>query len=1075
MEIAYCFKLNMLIRKTIYIVIFFCVLFLPKLSFGKDKKKQSSQYKKATLIQKAWGDLTTRNNWYFNANERYKELLRQNALNFKIDFSKEIPFYWANKDNLKSYASELQQIEKKMGIVLQIRNYGRWRDNAYLLLGKAQYFQDKIDTSFITFQYIVTTMKPEKMNAQVGLSNKARLKYLQKRQKEIKKKAGEKQKIIELKLSQQKKDAAKKAEELKEKQADAIANKKKSIEEIIKAKKKIIALQKKGKKIPPELLAKVKKTSTPIDSTAIKQKQLEVQIQKKQEQNKNQPYILLDDEWIKNPYYVDTTQNRNEENPLADLSKKEDAKWDKLTFWEKIKHKKSRPEALVWMARTLIDMNRYADAHSMIAYAKALRKLTTNQKKDIFLISAYYQLNSKNIPLTIEELENAMPFIKKKQEKAYYEFLLAQLYQQNDQPADAVDFYVKNIKHTNDDKFAFYSKLKMADIFAKYPGLSDANIEKMLAKLVRFGKNKDQADEVYFELANYALNNNKDTAQALIYLDKSVKLSTTNNIQKGLSYLLMGKINFDTEKYAVAKLNYDSAVAFIPKENLEYPEAFTRQSVLDELAKNREIVNVQDSLQRLGKMSPKELAQFLAEKEAEKEKINKKKSRISIEDNVGGGNVDLSAGFSPQNYSSNGLWYFYNDELKSKGYNQFKAVWGNRPFEINWRRSSKSIFDTEDGENNTENVPVENENLSADKNIKQPTKETKIEIPKTPEDFIASDKKIANALFSIGVVFKNKLQNIPKAKQAFDELIRRFPNSEFDAIAHYYQYLIYLEQDLKGLASKEKNYILENYPFSDVAAKLQEQPQKIQDTIQTESQSDALYAQTYQAYLKEDFETVLNNKKLAQKIKMPDVEMAKIDFLEAMVYGKQKAFKKYKLALSDIVLKYPNTDVKKKAQEYLIALIQYENGIGDTTKKVQETTSAQEKSDTLKVEQIEFNMDTSDFMIVVRLNDSYFKLQQVVTDLQGYCASKVSDQKVKVNPIFFEKGETLITLKRFDDMEIVSKLLLNLNIDKQKLFKEKASSVSYYVISTDNFKKIKSFKDLDNYEQFFTKKYINNE
>ncbi len=1065
----------MLIRKSIYIIVFLCTFFLPQQSFGKGKKKQPSQYKKATLIQKAWGDLTTRNNWYFNANERYKELLRQNALNFKIDFSKEIPFYWANKDNLKSYTSELQQIEKKMGIVLQIRNYGRWRDNAYLLLGKAQYFQNKIDTSLITFQYIVTTMKPEKMNAQVGLSNKARLKYLQKRQKEIKKKAGENQKIIELKLSQQKKDAAKKADELKQKQAEAIANKKKSIEEIIKAKKKIIALQKKGKKIPPELLAKVKKSSTPIDSTAIKQKQQEVQIQKKQEQNKNQPYILLDDEWIKNPYYIDTTQNRKDENPLADLSKKEDAKWDKLTFWEKIKHKKSRPEALVWMARSLIDMNRYADAQSMIAYAKALRKLTTNQKKDIFLISAYYQLNSKNIPLTIEELENAMPFIKKKQEKAYYEFLLAQLYKQNDQPADAVDYFVKNNKHTNDDKFAFYSKLKMADIFAKYPGLSDANIEKMLAKLVRFGKNKDQADEVYYELANYALNNNKDTAQALIYLDKSVKLSTSNSIQKGLSYLLMGKINFDTEKYAVAKLNYDSAVAFIPKENFEYPEAITRQSVLDELAKNREIVSVQDSLQRLGKMSPKELAQFLAEKEAEKEKINKKKSRISIEDNVGGGNVDLSAGFTPQNYSSNGLWYFYNDELKSKGYNQFKAVWGNRPFEINWRRSSKSIFDTEDGENTTENVPAENENLSTDKNSKQPTKETKVDIPKTPEDFIASDKKIANALFNIGVVFKNKLQNIPKAKQAFDELIRRFPNSEFDAIAHYYQYLIYLEQDLKGLASKEKNYILENYPLSDVAAKLQEQPQKVQETTPTQNQNEALYAQTYQAYLNDDFETVLNNKKLAQKSKMPDEEMAKIDFLEAMVYGKQKVFKKYKLALSDIVLKYPNTEVKKKAQEYLIALIQFENGLEDSTKTVQEMIITPQKSDTTNIEQIEFNMDTSDFMIVVRLNDSYFKLQQVVSDLQGYCESKASNQKVKVNPVFFEKGEALITLKRFDDMEIVSKLLLNLNIDKQKLFNEKANSVSYYVISTDNFKKIKSFKDLDTYEQFFTKKYINNE
>lgn len=1060
------------LSRTTYILLLFCSLFLSSSAFAKGKTKKPKQYKKATIIQKAWGDLTTRNNWYFNANERYKEVLRQNALNIKLDFSKPIPYYLANRESLKNYASVFQLNEKKMGIVLQIRNYGRWRDNAYLLLGKSQYFQDKIDTSLNTFQYIVTTMKPEKINAQVGLSNKARLKYLQKRQKELKKKAGEQQKFIEFKTDLLKKESQKKAEELKKKQAEAVAEKKARIEEIIKAKKKIIALQKKGKKIPENLLAIVKKQSTTKDTTKVVDKTAPIQ-PKKQEINKNQPYILIDDEYVKNPFYVDTTgKNREDDNPLADLTAKEDAKWNKLTLWEKIKHQPSRPEALVWMARNLIDLDRYADAQSMIAYAKALRKLTTKQKKDIFLISGYYHYTRKNIPLTIVELENAMPFIKKKQEKAYYEFLLAQLYQQNNQPADAVDYFVKVIKHTNDDKFAFYSKLKMTSIFADYPELSSENIEKMLTKLVRFGKNKDQADEVYYELANYALNNNKDTATAITNLEKSVKASTTNTTQKALSYLLLGKIHFSAENYAAAKNDYDSTIAFLPKEHEEFSDAQLRQSVLSDLAKYRQIIVEQDSLQRLAKMSPKDLEQYLAEIELAKEKELKKKSRISIEDNAGGGSVFEPVGLDNTNFTQKGLWYFYNDELRGKGYTQFKSLWGNRPHEQNWRRSEKSIFDNPDDANLNNNIPSTtntNTNNTAKDSIR-----TDLQIPKTLEALIASDKLIANALFNIGVIFKNKLKNIPKAKQAFDELIRRFPNSENDAIAHYYLYLIYLEQDFKGLAEKEKNYILENYPLSDVAEKLNKKPITKTDSIKPlTSDIQVLYDSTYNAYLRDDSSKVIFNKKLAYQLKAPDKEMAQFDFLEAMIYGKHKDFKKYKYALSDIIYKYPNTEIKQKAQEYLLALISYENSLKDTTQILKDTVA--KKIDTVQLQEEQFEMDTTDFMVIIRLNDPYFKLQKLVTDLQQYSESKITEQKVKVNPVFFPNQENLITLRRFEELATASKLLLNLNIDKQNLFNDKAQFVTFYIISTKNFKFIKSFADLDAYEKFFTKKYINNE
>ena len=36
--------------------------------------------------------------------------------------------------------------------------------------------------------------------------------------------------------------------------------------------------------------------------------------------------------------------------------------------------------------------------------------------------------------------------------------------------------------------------------------------------------------------------------------------------------------------------------------------------------------------------------------------------------------------------NAKGEWYFYNTSLKSKGFTEFKAKWGNRPNADNWRR-----------------------------------------------------------------------------------------------------------------------------------------------------------------------------------------------------------------------------------------------------------------------------------------------------------------------------------------------------------------------------------------------------
>ncbi|MFN8260468.1 MAG: tetratricopeptide repeat protein [Chitinophagales bacterium] len=1041
-----------------------CVCFISADLFADNKKKTSSQYEKPNIVKRAWGDLTTRNNYYFNASELYKELVRTYEFQRQIDYNKLLPFYYHDQADFSAYTADLETVAKKTGIVLQLHDYSRWRDNAFLLLGKSQFLRQQFDTSLITFQYIVTTMKPGKMNLKLEYSNKDRLKYIRQRQKELAKQMGEKKKFIELKYKQQQEESEQKAKTAREKQEAAIAKKKKELEEIIKAKKKIIELQKKGKKIPAELIEKAKAKTTKIDSTVLNAN-TSAKKTEKPKFDKNLPYVLLGDQYVANPYYKDTTGDRKNQNPLKDLDPKKEAKFDKLTTWEKIKHKPSRPEAIVWMAKSLIELGNYADAKSMISYGKALRKLTKKQRREFYLIDAYYNVRRNDFSPAIEELETAMLYFKKKKEKAYYEYLLAQLYQKNNQPADAVDYFVKAGKHTKTEELNLFSQIQLAKLYSENPDLADQDIVKMLTKLIKFGKNKDHADEVLYTIANYYYYR-KDTTNAIAYLQKSVKKSIGNNEQKGKSFLRLGKIYFDKEAYEQAAVYYDSAIVYLPNTFENYAQISGRKDVLNELATYVRTIAEQDSLQRLGKMSPKDLDKYIAEVKAKQEKEDKKKSRFSSD---GGENSFQQTSFVPEDAISNGLWYFYNPEAKSKGYNEFIRIWGDRKLEENWRRSNRSVFFEDE---DTPQVDVQDTTKSITKkkttNTAGVAATDSLKIPKTPEDFMKSDTKIANAFFGKGEIFRNKLNNIPKAKQAFDELIRRYPNSEFDAIAHYYEYLIYNDQNLKGLAQKEKDYILENYPLSEVADVLNNAGKTVTEDANVET-VEKLYASTYQLFQSENYEQVIKNRFIA-KTKFPgSQQLPQFEFLEAVSYGKLKKFDAYKTALSDIILKYKDGEIKKKAQDYLITYIQFESKLNDSTLQAMNAPETPKIKDSISNK---FNTDTTDLLVLIQLKDQYIKVSDIVVGIQKFNKKNFNDQKIKINPIFIE-GFAVIQMKKFEGITDALKYYTALQSNAATVVGEvNLPKSSFFIISPGNFKLMKKTADLDVYATFFKNNYL---
>jgi outer membrane protein assembly factor BamD (BamD/ComL family) len=1040
-----------------------CFLISSVGAFAAKKKKKASEYQKPNIVKRAWGDLTTRNNYYFNASELYKEIVHDYEFNREIDYNQLLPFYYHDGADFSGNQSELETVAKKTGIVLQLHDYSRWRDNAFLLLGKSQFLRKQYDTALITFRYIVTTMKPGKMNMKVEFSNRDRLKYIRKRQKELEKKQGEKKKFIEFQYQKQKEEAEEKAETAREKQAAAVAKKKKQLEEIIKAKKKIIALQKKGKKIPPELIAQAKGKSSKIDSTTAADAKAPKKEVKKPNYNPNLPYILLGDQYVKNPYYKDSTGDRDNQKPLDSLSRKEEAKFDKLTFWEKIKHKPSRPEAIVWMAKSLIELGNYADAKSMIAYGKALHKLTKKQRRDFYLLDAYYNIRRNDYSPAIDELETAMIYFKKKKERAYYEYILAQLYAMNNQPADAVDYFVKAGKHTKTEEITLFSQIQLAKLYSQNPDLADQDIVKMLTHLVKFGKNKEFADQVWYTIGNYYYFQ-KDTSNAVASFEKSVRKSVSNEEQKGKSYLRLGEIAYEREEYTPAAVYYDSAITYLPLTFENYEQVLMRKSTLGDLATYAATIHREDSLQRIGRMDPRERDKYLADLKAKQEKEDRKKSRFSSE---GGDNAFQQTAFIPEDQVSNGLWYFYNPEAKSKGYNEFIRVWGDRKLEENWRRSNRSGFfedvsagtDTADSSGVTAGKP--------DKAQPVPAADT-ISYPKTPEEFMASDKRIADALFGTGEIFKNKLNNPVRAKQAFDELVRRFQNSEYDAKAHYYQYLMYVDQNLTGLAQKEKDYILQNYPQSEVAEVLQRNGEQPANPEATES-AEKLYASTYKLFEEGNFDQVIKNKFIAKSKYPSSNEMPQFEFLEAVSYGKTKQYEQYKRALSDIITKYKTGDIKQKAQDYLVTYIQFESKLKDSTAQISPIDTLRKPSDTLM---LDFTVDTTNLWVAMRLKDRYMKVTDIVSAVQKFNSKHFDDQKIKINPVFID-GYAILTMRRFDGItdafNYYTALITNA---AETLGPNNLRKAVYYIVAPGNFRKITTISELEAYEKFFDKNYL---
>jgi len=575
-------------------------------------------------------------------------------------------------------------------------------------------------------------------------------------------------------------------------------------------------------------------------------------------------------------------------------------------------------EALIWLARAHSEQGDFVSALSALESYDLGGTAPIEFYGDFMAVYADYLLKQEKYSDAIPYLKSSIDAGLPRKERIRYQYILAQLYALTGRQQAAAELYGVVAKASPDYEMSFNAKVNKASIL--YGDADVAEIKKQLHKLRRDKKNKEYLDRIYYAFGRVSLQEENEP-EALSHFKKSVQVSVQDENRKGLSFQEIGEIYYGRMDYVNAYYYYDSALVSIDPEYERFAQLEERHHGLTSLVDHLLTVEREDSLQRLADMSEPVLLAYLdGIIEVKKEEVRLAKEREEAErmddaffyENMGRSGTNMN--------QAGGKWYFYNPTSLGMGKNEFEKRWGKRKFEDNWRRSDKrkAAVDSEEedpfalpddpfGERTREAGSGETDEKTEGESVVQkpkgviPTREELMaDIPRSPETRELSDSKIKNALVEMGLVFMDRLNNYPKAIEAFEELLQRYPNAENREEALVALYNAYrLNEDQLGMASAQKR--LENeFPNSRFVAYLND-PQFLEKVEQQRLAAEEHYELTYESFLFGRYSDVLSRSSNVIANEKDNELLNKYLLLRGLSYGKQGDVSGFKTDMETIV------------------------------------------------------------------------------------------------------------------------------------------------------------------------------
>jgi tetratricopeptide (TPR) repeat protein len=575
-------------------------------------------------------------------------------------------------------------------------------------------------------------------------------------------------------------------------------------------------------------------------------------------------------------YDVPIGSNSSNNNGVFTIATKESNNALKKLFT----HPQSRNESFIWQARNFVEQGELSDASGLIEILRSDPNFPKRLRTELNEVLAYWFYSQNVYDSSAYYLSTALNEADSRQDRARWEFLIAQMYSLAGKNDLAAKYYDRSIAHSTDPVMEVYARLN--SIRNSNSGKKDSHIQNNLDELLKMAK-KDKytnyKDIIYYTAAKIELERN-NTSGAIKWLRKSIDASNNNPKQKAESFLLLADLSYNTKAYVASSEYYDSTSVDVLTVANDKSRVTERRPALKTISTNIRQIDLQDSLQRLAGLSEQEREAVI------RKLVRQYRKAKGLKDEPGSGGPS-GTGTSTDLFSdTKGDWYFNNQALKAKGFTEFKSRWGNRPNIDNWRRQ-QAIDRTAGPKRNANNIPSSDVATAADSAADMSYESLMAKIPLTPQQMDASNGIIQAALYGNGKTFQDNLEDQNAAIETFEELLRRFPDAakKEDILFN----LVYLYGKVNNTAKQEatRQQLLREFPNGKHAQAIRESSTGSNIQGKKTDAATKKYEQVYNLFLAGRFAEAKNEKRVADSLYGKSYWTPQLLFIEAIYYIKQ--------------------------------------------------------------------------------------------------------------------------------------------------------------------------------------------
>lgn len=510
------------------------------------------------------------------------------------------------------------------------------------------------------------------------------------------------------------------------------------------------------------------------------------------------------------------------------------------------------------------------------------------------LAKAFEHQVKGEINSSIQLVNQLVSDAKNRHDRSRLYFILGQMYERSNQSGLAQQAYQNSMRQKSN-----YELTLRANIANKALEKSVSALEKLLED----PKNEDQKSEIYIALGKIYLEE-----QDLTKAKSAWQKATNNNPNKGELYFQLGNLFADQiHDYARASAYFDSASTYLSNSNPNYPIAIKAKKNWNKYVALEQIVQQEDSLQKLAKLSYADLKSIYEKAQAKKSTQHDSLSKVQNKA------TKLVVTFTRRPPSADQQsFYFYNEQARIRGEQEFTMKWGIRTLEDYWNRKNKQNAPSVG--NLVSNNSIKDSTIVSSTTSSSDSMQIWIDaIPKTDKKLIASNKKKEQALFELGKHSKTQMGMNTLAFVHLERLMNEFPYTSFEAEALYLQYL---SSENRTQKNKYKTLLFDRYPDSIYRMTiLKLESGTLSDS--KEQQAEKAYEAAYAEFKANRFELCLNS---CQTIRMQfpgSKSEDKVVFLSALCYAGLKDRNQYTKTLTQFVQLFPASPLKQEAEERL--------------------------------------------------------------------------------------------------------------------------------------------------------------